>query len=144
MNQSNIAIALFTVFAFGLPIWAMQNNDYPKTSVHDCSGDCYEDWQTETGGVIEVLAAAQAARAEASPAELGKQAYAGCVACHGAGGEGGVGPQLSGQSADDIVGKLLTYKAGETIGNQSNLMWAQAAMLSEDDIDNIGAFVETL
>ena len=89
MKNLNIPIILFTIFAFGLPIWAMNNNDFPQTSVHDCKGDCYSNWQEETGGVVQVLADQQAARAAASPAELGKEKYIGCVACHGAGGEGG-------------------------------------------------------
>jgi hypothetical protein len=64
-------IVLFAAFAFGLPIWAMQNNtDYP--SVHVCNGPCYEQWKQETGGILAVVAAQAAARAEASPAELGQ------------------------------------------------------------------------
>jgi cytochrome c553 len=136
-------IVLFAAFAFGLPIWAMQNNtDYP--SVHVCNGPCYEQWKQETGGILAVVAAQAAARAEASPAELGQQLYTGCVACHGAGGEGGIGPQLAGQSAAVIADKLLRYKAGETLGSQSPLMWSQAAQLSEPNIENLAAFVDTL
>jgi cytochrome c553 len=91
-----------------------------------------------------VAAAAAAARAEASPEELGKQAYVGCIACHGAKGEGGVGPTLAGQAAADIATKLLQYKNGETLGSQSALMWSQAAQLSDQDIDNLAAFIEAL
>lgn len=91
------------------------------------------------------LAAAQAeARASASPEELGKQAYLGCVACHGAGGEGGVGPAVVGQSATDIAQKLVQYRNGETRGSQSALMWSQAAQLSQADIDNLAAYIGTL
>lgn len=144
MKASTIALVLFGLFALGLPIVGMQVNPFTQTGVQSCTGDCYASWQQETGGIIAVSRAQAAARAEASPAELGKAAYAGCIACHGAGGEGGVGPRLAGQSAVDIAGKLLRYKNGETIGSQSNLMWAQSAQLSDTDIDNIAAFVETL
>ncbi len=144
MPKYAIAVTLFGVFALGLPLWAMQGNKHSPANTHGCYGECYEAWKAETGGVIALQVAAAAARAEASPEELGQQAYAGCIACHGANGEGGVGPQLAGQTAADIADKLLRYKAGETLGNQSSLMWGQAAMLSEQDIDNIAAFVETL
>ena len=49
---------------------------------------------------------------------------------------------LAGQSATDIIGKLNTYKNNGTIGAQSALMWGQAAMLSDSDIDTIGKFIE--
>ena len=62
----------------------------------------------------------------------------------GAGGEGGVGPTLNGQTAITIADKLMRYKNGETLGAQSNLMWAQASQLSVNDIDNLAAFIETL
>ncbi len=142
MKPVNLALILFCVFAIGLPILGMQNNPHPKEGA--CIGDCYNNWVEETGGILQIARAQAAARAEASPEELGKAAYVGCVACHGAGGEGGVGPQLAGQSATDIAGKLLRYKNGETIGGQSNLMWSQAAQLSDDDIDNLAAFIATL
>ncbi len=144
MNPANVAILAFAAFAIGFPIWAMQNNDFDGRDNHGCSGACYEKWKEETGGVVVMAQAQAAAKAAASPVELGKMAYTGCIACHGAGGEGGVGPQLSGQSADMIAGKLLQYKAGETIGNQSALMWSQAAQLSDADIDNLAAFVDSL
>ncbi len=144
MNTQNVALILFACFALGLPLWAMNNNDYPGGNLHNCSGECYEQWQEETGGLLAVVAAQAEAKAAASPAELGKAAYAGCIACHGAAGEGGVGPKLAGQSAADIADKLLQYKRGETRGDQSALMWSQSAALSDPDIDNIAAFVESL
>jgi cytochrome c553 len=144
VNTTTKTTLLFACFAFGLPIWAMQTNDYDGRDNHGCYGECYEEWKEETGGVVAVASAAAAARAEASPEELGKATYAGCVACHGAGGEGGIGPQLAGQAMETIVDKLTRYKAGETIGGQSALMWSQAAQLGQSDIDNLGAYISTL
>lgn len=144
MNATNVALVLFACFAIGLPIWGMQNNQFDGRDTNGCSGDCYEAWKAETGGVVAIATAKAEAKAAASPAELGKLAYAGCVACHGAAGEGGVGPQLAGQPGATIIDKLTRYKNGETIGGQSALMWSQAAMLSDDDITNLGAFVESL
>lgn len=65
-----------------------------------------------------------------------------CAACHGAKGQGGIGPMLAGQSADDIISKLLKYKAGIAVGPQSPLMYAQAQDLTEGQIGIFGVFVQ--
>lgn len=65
-----------------------------------------------------------------------------CAACHGAQGQGGIGPMLAGQPADDIIDKLLAYKRGETIGAQSLIMWPQAKGLTDGQIGLIGVFVQ--
>ena len=144
MLKHNLHLILFICFAFGLPIWAMDSNRYERDSIHGCSGECYDKWEQETGGVLVLAAAKAEAKAAASPEELGKAAYAGCIACHGAEGEGGVGPALAGQSGAEVYEKLVQYKNGETRGPQSALMWSQSAMLRDDDMQNIAAFVETL
>ena len=74
----------------------------------------------------------------------GKALYAGCVACHGAKGSGGIGPTLAGKSHEYIMGRLMAYKAGEKIGPQSNMMWSQASMLSEKEIHQVTEYIETL
>ena len=89
-----------------------------------------------------VAEAAQVALALA-PADKGKRLYPVCAACHGGKGEGGIGPALAGQTSDAIASKLIAYKAGETIGAQSALMWGQAAGLSEEDIANLAAYIST-
>ena len=144
MHAFIISFTLFLGVALGLPFYMAQNNPYSVDRVHGCSDGCYEDWKADTGGVVAVLDAQIAARAEAGPAELGREAYAGCAACHGTRGEGGIGPVLAGQSAPAVTLMLEQYKAGETRGKQSNLMWGQAAALSDRDIDNLAAYIETL
>ena len=74
----------------------------------------------------------------------GEAKYAGCAACHGANGGGGVGPALVGKGIEYIAGRLLAYKAGETVGSQSNMMWGQAAMLSDGDIDDLAEYINSL
>jgi cytochrome c553 len=74
----------------------------------------------------------------------GKAKYAACGACHGAQGGGGVGPALAGQTVEYIVGRLNQYRAGEKVGNQSNLMWGQAAGLSDQDIADIAEYTASL
>lgn len=144
MKTITVPILLFTCFALGLPTWMMLNNEHSVDRISGCSGECYQQWFENTGGIVAMAKAEAAAKAAASPQELGKKAYVGCVACHGAGGEGGIGPQLVGQSAAAIAGVLTQYKNGETRGPQSNLMWGQAASMSSADIDHLAAFIESL
>ena len=83
----------------------------------------------------------QVAQVEELP---GKALYAGCVACHGAKGSGGIGPTLAGKSHDYIMGRLMAFKAGEKIGPQSNMMWSHASMLSDKEIHQVTEYIETL
>jgi cytochrome c553 len=71
-----------------------------------------------------------------------RQPWVQCAACHGPQGQGGLGPRLAGQSADDIIRKLLAYKRGETVGPQSMMMWPVAKGLTEGQIGTLGVFVE--
>ena len=82
--------------------------------------------------------------AQAQDAAQGKAKYATCVACHGAQGQGGVGPKLQGQKAEVIVKKLTAYKNKQQVGAQSQLMWGLAAGLTPADINNIAAYTATL
>lgn len=67
-----------------------------------------------------------------------------CSACHGAEGQGGIGPALAGQTAEYITDKLEAYRLGEYLGEQSPLMWPNAANLSNEEIAEISIFVESL
>jgi cytochrome c len=70
-----------------------------------------------------------------------RQVWNTCAACHGPQGQGGIGPALAGQSTDDIISKLLKYKAGETVGPQSPLMWGTAKGLTDGQIGTIGVYI---
>lgn len=133
------------VFAFVIFDIAYSELDVKsRPSVHSCSGDCYQAYVAANGTIVEQQRAAAEAAASASPAELGRQTYASCQACHGAGGEGGIGPQLQGRDAAFVTQALTAYKNGETRGAQSALMWPSAEALSARDIENLAAFVESL
>lgn len=84
------------------------------------------------------------ATAQAGDATAGQAAYSTCVGCHGAAGEGGVGPKLAGQAATDVADKLKKYKAGEQVGPMTSMMAPMAAGLSDADIDNIAAYTAGL
>jgi len=90
---------------------------------------------------LNVIGGMQVAAAEVLP---GEAKYAACGACHGSQGGGGVGPALAGQTVEYIVGRLNQYKAGEKVGSQSNMMWAQAGALSDQDINDLAEYIVTL
>ena len=87
------------------------------------------------GGTVQV--------AQAESDLPGKAKYAVCAACHGAQGQGGVGPMLAGKDAEYIVGRLNAYRNGEQVGAQSALMWGQAAGLSDVDIQDLSEYISS-
>lgn len=91
-----------------------------------------------------VAIAGEALVAEVEAALPGEAKYAGCIACHGMKGEGGVGPALQGQTADYIKQRLVAYKNGERVGRQSSMMWSQAGLLSDLDIEELSEYIESL
>ena len=80
----------------------------------------------------------------AAVAPSGEKAYATCVGCHGAKGEGGVGPRLNNQTVADVIAKLEKYKSGEQVGPMTGMMAPMAAGLSADDMKVIAEYVTTL
>lgn len=77
----------------------------------------------------------------AAPAKSGPNLYATCIGCHGASGEGGVGPKLAGQSKEDIASKLAKYKAGEQLGAMTAMMAPMATGLSDEDIQTVSEYI---
>ena len=133
---------LFCIVFSGLLYVTYDNLEYKGySSTSSCTGKCYEEYVRVNGTVIEIE---QRKKELASADEFSsiRSLWAGCAACHGQNGGGGVGPMLAGQSATNIIDKLTTYKNNGTIGSQSALMWGQAAMLSETDIETLGKFIE--
>jgi len=106
-----------------------------------CYGECYEEYVRQFGTVVEHERRKQALAAGDPFSDI-RGLWAGCAACHGANGAGGIGPQLTGQTAAYITDRLVTYKNNGTVGAQSALMWGQAAMLTDGQIDTISQFIE--
>lgn len=84
------------------------------------------------------------AASQAGDATAGQAAYGTCIGCHGAAGEGGVGPKLAGADPASTVAKLKKYKAGEQVGPMTSMMAPMAMGLSESDMENIAAYVAGL
>jgi|TARA_R110002124_G_scaffold237726_4_gene402991 cytochrome c553 len=89
--------------------------------------------------VFWALAFSMTVEADTKPAQ-----WPMCSACHGQSGQGGIGPMLTGQSADVIITKLTAYKKGETVGPRSAMMWGTAKALSEQDIIDIANYINSL
>jgi cytochrome c553 len=82
--------------------------------------------------------------ADTTKATKGSKLYAGCIACHGAKGEGGIGPSFKGSKSDYIALSLNEYKNKIERGPQSALMYAQAAALSDSDIKELSKYIVSL
>ena len=136
-------ILSIVVVMFSLITWTYQNLEYKGYKrVQGCTGECYEEYVRIHGSVVDQLVAKRE-EAALDPYSSIRGLWAGCAACHGSEGQGmGVFPRLSGQTADYIQGRLVSYKNRETIGNMSSTMWAQAGMLSDQDIETLGKFIE--
>ena len=122
--------------------YTYQNLEYrgvPRTT--SCSGECFAEYVRINGTPAEIERKKQAL-AQADEFSNIRSLWAGCAACHGADGGGGIGPMLAGQNAEDIISKLTIYKNRGQIGAQSALMWGQAGMLTEDEISTIGKFIQ--
>ena len=112
------------------------------SSNQSCTGMCYAEYVELNGTVVEQLQAKQALANLDEFSQI-RSLWSGCAACHGQEGQGmAVFPALAGKSADYIVDRLNTYKNRGEVGGMSSTMWAQAGMLSDEDINMIGKFIE--
>ena len=81
------------------------------------------------------------------PVALGRDKYVQCASCHGSDGRSTVIPQypkIGGQSAPYVVNALKAYRDGRRQGTFAAIMVEVAKPLSDADIANLAAFVESL
>jgi len=103
-------------------------------------------WAIHAAGLGLALAAALAAgQAAAGDAAAGEARYKqGCVNSHGKAGQGMASfPSLAGRDAAYISDRLTSYRARESVGPNSALMYSWAGPLSDEEIANIAAYVST-
>lgn len=109
---------------------------------HSCTNECYEEYVKVNGTAVEIQRAKNEL-ANADEFSSIRSLWAGCAACHGQNGEGmAVFPALAGQTSDYIVERLYQYKNKEQVGGMSSTMWAQAGMLTDEQINTLGKFIE--
>ena len=87
-----------------------------------------------------------ATNALAGDAAAGKAKAAVCAACHGADGVATIKtyPSLAGQNKEYLVSALKAYKSKQRNGGMAAIMQAQAAGLSDADMENLAEFYSTL
>lgn len=143
--MKELGMVLVGIFAFGIFFSTMiyPNLEYTGyQSAHTCTGECYEEYVRVHGTTVEILQAKQLADA-GDPFSSIRGLWAGCAACHGQEGQGmAVFPKLAGQSQSYIVDRLNAYRNRETVGAMSSTMWGQAEMLSDNDIELLGEFIQ--
>lgn len=118
--------------------------EMPKVAAPEPTPEPAPQEKAETAMQEMVEAKATEAMADAASGVSGEKVYATCVGCHGAAGEGGVGPKLAGQDVASVVDKLQRYKAGEQIGPMTGMMAPMAAGLSDEDMQAVAEYVNTL
>ena len=88
--------------------------------------------------LLAALLVANTAWAAGDP-QRGQEKSAACAACHSADGNSLVPnfPRIAGQNEDYIVHALTSYKSGR---RKNEIMKAQVAALSKQDIDDLAAY----
>jgi cytochrome c553 len=77
----------------------------------------------------------------------GREKFVQCASCHGSDGRSTVIPQypkIAGQSAPYVVNALKAYRDGRRQGSFAAIMSEVAKQLSDADIDNLAAYIESL
>ena len=136
-------VITIVVVMFSLITYTYQNLEYSGYErAHACYGECYEEYVKIHGTPAQIEQRKRAA-AEGDPFSSIRSLWAGCAACHGNEGQGmAVFPKLAGQNSEYIIDRLTTYKNRGEVGNMSSTMWSQAAMLSDQEIETLGKFIE--
>ena len=129
------ALLLFSMFLY------TNGNDLSMENNKACYGECYEEYVKLFGDTVENEKRKQQLAAGDPFSDI-RGLWSGCAACHGTDGAGGIGPRLKGQTAGYITEKLAIYRDNGIVGDQSALMWGQAANLTDTQIDIISQFVE--
>lgn len=83
--------------------------------------------------------------AVAGDVEAGKARYAqNCYICHGPSGKGMASyPKLAGKEISYLVDRLERYRAEERFGPNSDLMIMNAMPLSDEEIANLAAYLNS-
>ena len=75
--------------------------------------------------------------------KMGEKRYSqNCGNCHGPAGMGLASyPKLKGKDIEYLIDRLKTYREGKKIGPNSSLMIMMASPLSDEEIENLAAYL---
>ena len=99
LGMSLLGCLIISIFFVTKVYPSLEYTGYSSNS--SCYGECYEEYVRVNGTSVDILRAQQALAAGDPFSDI-RSLWAGCAACHGADGGGGVGPKLAGQTADYI------------------------------------------
>ena len=140
LGMTLLGVLAISIFFVAKVYPNLEYSGYSSNS--SCTGQCYVDYVALNGTAVEIEQRKQALANLDEFSDI-RSLWAGCAACHGQAGEGmAVFPALAGRDKAYIVGRLNTYKNRGQVGAMSSTMWAQAGMLSADQMEQIGKFVE--
>ena len=147
-TQSKIMVVLALSSVLGLTACGQDESAKPAAEAPNTATKAPVPVAQVAAPVAAPEAAPAPAKVEAPAAVVkaevtGDKVYAMCVGCHGAAGEGGVGPKLQGQTVADLAQKLQIYKAGKEIGPMSSMMIPNATQLSDQDITLVSEYIAT-
>ena len=96
------------------------------------------------GPISVVLAVGLSSSATAGDAVAGDKRYhQSCHACHGPAGKGVSSyPKISGNPVEYTREKLQAYRSGQKIGPNSGLMIMMAKPLTDEEIENLSAYLK--
>lgn len=105
----------------------------------------YANSDDDHAGDHEDAAVVLDASVEDGDVAAGEEVYQGvCKNCHGPTAKGMASfPKLAGLAPEHLVARLLAYKAEEKVGPNSALMYPVAQDLSDEDIANVVAYIDT-
>jgi len=97
------------------------------------------------GTVLTITIASFSESALSADAVAGEARYKeSCINCHGPAGKGVASyPKISGNTISYTKEKLEAYRAGIKQGPNSSLMIMMATSLTDQEIDNLSAYLET-
>lgn len=87
------------------------------------------------------------AQAPSNAVSAGREKFVQCASCHGSDGRSAVMPEypkIGGQNGAYVVTALKAYRGGRRQGTYASIMAEVAKPLSDDDIANLAAYIESL
>lgn len=93
------------------------------------------------------IAATALSQAPADAVAAGREKYVQCASCHGSDGRSTVMeqyPKIGGQSGAYVVSAIKAYRDGRRQGTYASVMAAVAKPLTDADIANLAAYIESL
>ena len=97
--------------------------------------------------VLLMVAGGAPAQAPADALAAGREKFVLCASCHGADGRSAViaqYPKIGGQNGAYVIGALKAYRDGRRQGTYAAVMAEVVKSLSDADIANLAAYIESL